>query len=48
VIRLARAIGLASPMAGWAQPGPGGPQMQRPPSTSMHTPVIMLASSLHR
>jgi hypothetical protein len=23
-------------------------QMQRPPSTSMHTPVIMLASSLHR
>jgi RNA polymerase sigma factor (sigma-70 family) len=24
------------------------PQMQRPPSTSMHTPVIMLASSLHR
>ena len=33
---------------GRAPPGARDVQMQRPPSTSMHTPVTMLASSLHK
>ena len=39
-----------APSPAWASVWIGGEaaQMQRPPSTSMHTPVIMLASSQHR